>query len=696
LLDGVLDAAARLGTRIALIGMSHRGRLTVMVQVVGAPPEALFAGFEDFEPRSVLGGGDVKYHLGATGEYAAAGGRRLHMHLVSNPSHLEAVDPVVLGRVRARQQRLGDVGGDQVLGITIHGDAAFAGQGIASEALNLAELPGYRVGGTLHVIVDNLIGFTTEPWALYSSRFASDAAKRLPIPIFHVNGEEPEAVRRAGRLALEYRAAFHSDVVVDLIGYRRYGHSEVDDPTTTQPVLYRDIAARPLLYQSYAERIGVPAAAVRGLEERVQAELSAAQERGRAQQKIPVLRRLPAYWSHYHGGGPGSAVEPDTAVPARRLEDLAAALGRVPDGFAVHPKVGRSLEQRAEMGRGERPVDWGAAESLAFGSLLWDGMLVRLAGQDSRRGTFNQRHAVLLDHETGAEHVPLQHLHPGQGRFDVWDSPLSEAAALGFEYGFSRDYPDALVCWEAQFGDFANGAQVIVDQFLSAGEDKWGLLSGLVLLLPHGYEGQGPEHSSARLERFLQICAEDNLQICQPSTAAQYFHLLRRQALSTLRKPLVVLTPKGMLRLPAAASPRRELVEGRFQPVRADAAAAPAGRLLLCSGKIVHELRAERARRRRDDVAIASLEQIYPFPRLEMEAVLARHAAASEIVWVQEEPANMGALFFVRPLLQQLAGADRHVTTVKRSASASPATGSPKAHALEQTALLELAFASFE
>ncbi len=695
LLDAVLDAAAAHGTEVALLGTAHRGRLPLMLQIVGVPAAALFAGFQDVDPRSVLGGGDVKYHLGATGTFTGASGRSVHVHLVSNPSHLEAVDPVVMGRVRARQERLGASGRERVLGITVHGDAAFAGQGIAAETLNLATLRSANVGGTIHVVVNNLIGFTTEPAALHSSRYASDVAKRLDIPILHVCGEDPEAVVRAARLAADYRARFESDVVVDMICYRRHGHSEVDDPTVTQPHLYRRIAALPRLWEAYAAQRGKSAAAIEALRGSIEARFDGELERARMLLKKPVLRRLPSYWDAYHGGRWHSGLEVPTAVPAPRLEEIARVASCLPAGFTPHPKVKQLLEQRLEMGLGRRPVDWGTAEALAWGSLLWEGMLVRLSGQDSRRGTFNHRHAVLFDHENGSEHIPLRHLHTSQGRFDIYDSTLSEAAELGFQYGFSRDFPDALVCWEAQFGDFANGAQVIIDQFLGAAEDKWDLLSGLVLLLPHGYEGQGPEHSSARLERYLQIAGEANIQVCQPSTAAQYFHLLRRQALRSWRKPLVVMTPKGLLRSPVACSPREELSTGSFQLVLDDPDHTAAPRVLVGSGKNVHELRAQRKQRGHGHVGIVALEQIFPFPEDDMRRVLKNFPQRREVVWVQEEPANMGALAFVRPHLEHLAGPAR-LRTIKRSASASPATGSPKAHELEQKALLELAFAQLD
>jgi 2-oxoglutarate dehydrogenase E1 component len=695
LLDGVLGAAA--AAEVALIGMSHRGRLNVMINVVGKPAADVFARFEEGDPRAFLGGGDVRYHLGATGTYHAGSGRTIAVHLVSNPSHLEAVDPVMMGRARARQDRLGREGRLRVLPICLHGDAAFAGQGIVAETLNLENLPGFSVGGTVQVIVNNLIGFTTAPRSLHSSRYASDLAHRLDVPILHVNGQDPEAVMRAGRFAGEFRERFQTGVVVDLIGFRRHGHSEVDDPTTTQPILYRAIEKTPRAWRAYGEAIGASEEEMKALEDRIVAELGKAREAAEGLRKVPSLRTLPEYWGPYHGGAYDRALEVDTTVAADVLGQIGDQITSVPDGFHPHPKVKKGLDLRRQMAHGERPVDWGGAEALAFGSLLLEGVGVRLAGQDSRRGTFNQRHSVLIDVDKETEHVPLQHLRDGQAPFAVYDTPLSEASALGFEYGYSRDTPDALVLWEAQFGDFANGAQVLIDQFISAAEDKWGLCSGIVILLPHGYEGQGPEHSSARLERFLQLCAEDNIQVCQPSTAAQYFHMLRRQALRPWRKPLVVMTPKGLLRADAACSPLVDLATGRFQPVLLDPETAQAGRVLFGTGRIVHELRAARDARRatqeksgRPRLAIVAIEQLYPFPDQELREALDACAPEAELVWVQEEPANMGAETFVRRRLQQLAG-DRHVTTVHRSASASPATGSSDSHKLEQERLLILA-----
>jgi len=693
LLDELLEGAAALGAVECVLAMSHRGRLNVMAHIAGRAAHEVFAGFEDVDPRSVLGSGDVKYHVGATGPYDTRAGNTVHIHLVSNPSHLEAVDPVAMGRARAKQVRHGADGPRRVLPILLHGDAAFAGQGVLAEVLNFASLAGYDVGGSVHVIVNNLIGFTTRPKELHTSRFASDVAKRLPIPIFHVNAEDPDAVVRVARLALEYRYEFSSDVVVDLIGYRRHGHSEVDDPTITQPRLYKKIKEHPPLWQTYAERIGAtPEKEVAA----IRAEFEAAQKKAAQLEKNPVLRELPQYWSAYKRGKYKGEYEVDTGVSAKELRETTAGLVRVPEGFHVHPKVRKLLlDEREKMGRGEKLVDFGMAEALAFGTLLRQGTPVRLSGQDSRRGTFNQRHAALIDTETEEEYLPLAQMAAGGAWCEIHNSTLSEAGVLGFEYGFSRDFPEALVLWEAQFGDFANGAQIIIDQFIAAGEDKWDLPSGVVLLLPHGHEGQGPEHSSARIERFLQLAAEDNLQVCQPSTAAQYFHLLRRQALRPWRKPLVVFTPKSMLRHPDACSPLADFSRARFLTVVPDPEVKKASRLLLGSGKIVHELRRERRARKDHETAVLALDQLYPFPAADLEAELARHKAARELVWVQEEPANMGALSYVIPQFERISGG-RPVRSVKRSASASPATGSAKAHELEQKTLLTLAFTSYK
>ncbi|HXX18844.1 MAG TPA: 2-oxoglutarate dehydrogenase E1 component [Candidatus Acidoferrum sp.] len=688
LLDSILSAAAEHGATKGMLAMSHRGRLNVMVHTVGRAAAEVFARFEDVDPRSTMGSGDVKYHMGATGDFHAANGQDVSIHLVSNPSHLEAVDPVLMGRTRAKQMRRGASGRKEVIAIAMHGDAAFAGQGICAETLNLCGVPGFTVGGSVHIIVNNLIGFTTVPRDSVSSRFSSDLAKRLDVPIFHVNAEDPDAVVRVGRIALDYRYAFGTPVIVDLIGYRRHGHSEVDDPTITQPLRYRKIEAHPPMWQIYAEKIG---ADPQPIVKRVREELDAAQKEAQEIEKRPLMRRLPRYWSGFTGGRYDASCEVDTAAPEETIAAIGESLVTYPDGFHIHAKVKKLLEQRLEMAQGKRPIDYGMAEALAFGSLVLQGVPVRLTGQDSRRGTFNQRHAALIDTETEEEYVPLEHMAPDQAWCEICNSPLSEAAVLGYEYGFSRDFPEALVLWEAQFGDFANGAQIIIDQFVVASEDKWNLLSGVVMLLPHGYEGQGPEHSSARIERFLQLAARDNIQICQPSTAAQYFHLLRRQALRMWRKPLVVFTPKSMLRHPAASSALADFTSGRFQTVIPDRGDGSASRVLLCTGKIGHELEAERKRRQDNSTAIIFVDQLYPFPEDELGAEMDRHANAREFVWIQEEPGNMGAHDFVIPQLERLARG-RAVLSINRSESASPSTGSSKAHEMEQKTLLTLAF----
>jgi 2-oxoglutarate dehydrogenase E1 component len=689
LVDEILDAAGQQGAVELVMGMSHRGRLNVIVHVAKRPAEEVFAGFEDVDPRSVLGGGDVKYHMGATGEYVTRSGAKIHIHLVSNPSHLEAVDPVTVGRTKAKQDRAGEGGDRKFLPLIVHGDGAFAGQGIFAETLNYADLPGYTVGGTVHVIVNNLLGFTTLSRELQSARFSAQLARRQEIPIFHVNGEDVDAVVRVGRMALEYRYAFGSDVVIDMIGCRRHGHSEVDDPTVTQPLLYKAIKDHPPLWEIYAEDSEAEDAQARV--DTIKSGFEAAQKQAGTLTKKPTLRDLPGYWDKFEGGRYKSEYEVDTGLAADELRELTARLTTYPEGFHIHPKVKKLLEQRAEMGAGKRAVDYGMAEALAFASLVKSGTPVRLTGQDSRRGTFNQRHSVLLDIENEQEYVPLQHVAADQARCDIHNSTLSEAGVLGFEYGYSRDYPEALVLWEAQFGDFVNVAQAVIDQFVSAGEDKWGLLSGVVLLLPHGYEGQGPEHSSARIERFLQLAARDNFQICQPSNAAQYFHLLRRQALRSWRKPLVVFTPKSMLRHPDASSPIEDFTHKRFETVIGDSSVSDAKRILVCTGKIGHELAIERKKRKDDKTAIIFLEQLYPFPEEELTLAIDRHAAAREVVWVQEEPANMGAMSHVMARLRRVSG-ERAVLSVKRSASASPATGSAKAHEMEQKTILTLAF----
>jgi 2-oxoglutarate dehydrogenase E1 component len=541
--------------------------------------------------------------------------------------------------------------------------------------------------------VNNLLGFTTNPIEYASGRFASDLAKRLPIPIFHVNAEDPDAAVRIGRLALEYRYQFGSDVVIDLIGYRRHGHSEIDDPTITQPLMYAKIKTHPPLYEIYAKRLGIDVTAqvAESREHYQQAKADA-----KVMTKKPRLYELPEYWDGYTGRGWSPERELDTGVAQEELTRLGLKLCEYPADFHIHPKVAALLKQRQEMALGKRLIDYGMAEALAFASLVTSGVPIRMSGQDSRRGTFNHRHSYLIDVEDESEYMPLQHLSPEQAFIEIHNSELSEAAVLGFEYGFSRDYPEALTLWEAQFGDFANGAQIIIDQFISAGEEKWGLLSGLVMLLPHGYEGQGPEHSSARMERYLQLCAHHNMQVCQPSSAAQFFHLLRRQALRNWRKPLICFTPKSMLRHPDAASDLAALSAPRFKTVVADTQVDPAEvkHILLCTGKVGRDLQAERKRLNHNGTAILFLDQLYPLPEQDILEAIAPFKNAHELVWVQEEPANMGAHSFVKPRLRRLVGQRLPVRSIKRQAAASPATGSSKAHQMEQHTLVSLAFTS--
>ena len=689
LLDTVLDAAVSRGAQECVMAMSHRGRLNVVGHTVGRPFAELFAGFEDVDPRSVLGGGDVKYHQGATG-YREIQGKQVRIHLVSNPSHLEVVDPVAVGRVRAKQTRRGENGTIETIPVIMHGDSAFAGQGVTAETLNMSSLRGYSVGGTVNIIVNNLIGFTTNPSEYQSGRFASDLAKRLPIPIFHVNAEDPEAVLHVARMAVDFRYEFGADVVIDLIGYRRHGHSEVDDPTITQPKVYKLIKEHPPLYKIYAEELGID---VTQKIEEVKATLHAAQKEAQSMTRKPLLYQLPAYWDNYKGGPYSPSYDVETGLSREQLSELGKKLSTYPADFHIHLKVKKLLEQRAEMAEGQRAVDYGMAEALALASLAVHGTPIRISGQDSRRGTFNHRHSVLTDIEDEHEYIPLCNLAADQAGVEIYNSELSEAAVLGFEYGYSRDFPEALVIWEAQFGDFANGAQIVIDQFISAGEEKWGLLSGLVMLLPHGYEGQGPEHSSARVERYLQLAARDNMQICQPTTAAQYFHLLRRQALRPWRKPLIVFTPKSMLRHPEASSPIDAFTVPHFEKLVLDKEVENPTRILMATGKIVHELRMERRKRQDAETAVVALDQMYPFPEQEIGEMLQKYGNARELIWVQEEPANMGGLFFVLPRLRRVAR-NIAVRSIKRAAAASPATGSAKAHEMEQKTLITLAFTS--
>jgi 2-oxoglutarate dehydrogenase E1 component len=701
LLDAVCSRAAESGLDEVAVGMSHRGRLNVLANLAGKSFGQIFAEFEgNADPKSVQGSGDVKYHLGTEGDFVSESGATTRVYLAANPSHLEAVDAVLEGIVRAKQDRI-DLGGDgfSVLPVLIHGDAAFAGQGVVYETLNLAQLRGYRTGGTVHVIVNNQVGFTTGPSSSRSTYYCTDIAKGLQVPVFHVNGDDPEACVRVAELAFDFREQFDRDVVIDMICYRRRGHNEGDDPSMTQPLMYNLIEAKRSTRKLYTEALvsrgditmdqaAEALAHYQGELERVFRETREAERPSPDVESVVGLEKPDSQQEDA-----GTMVGWQTAVDPEVLARIGRAHVRPPDGFTVHPKLLTLLETRERMSR-EGGVDWGFGELLAFGSLLLEGTPVRLAGQDSRRGTFVQRHAVLHDRETGAEWTPLQYLSGDQGKFWVYDSSLSEYAAMGFEYGYSVERPDALVLWEGQFGDFANGAQTIIDEFLSSAEQKWGQQSSVVLLLPHGYEGQGPDHSSARIERYLQLSAEDNWTVALPSTPASYFHLLRRQAYRRPRRPLVVFTPKSMLRLKAATSQVADFTTGTFRPVVPEEllpAGSPVDRVLLCSGKVYWDLLAHREATGDTRTAIVRLEQLYPLDRAGVAEALAPWAPDAELVWVQEEPANQGAWTFVKLRLPKALGRD--MRRVSRPASASPAPGSHKVHAAGQLDLVARAFA---
>lgn len=701
LLTFAIDRAGDLGIDEIILGMAHRGRLNVLANIMGKSPRDIFREFEDRDPELYLGSGDVKYHLGHTTDHHTAGGRRVHLSLCFNPSHLEFVNPVVLGRVRAKQDGVGRGAERRKLPLLIHGDAALAAEGVVQESLNLAQLDAYTTGGTLHVVINNQIGFTTPPVQGRSAPYATAIARMLDIPVFHVNGEDPEAVAQVVSIAVEFRERFRRDVFIDMYGYRRHGHNEGDEPAFTQPLLYAAISRRKGVRDGYLEHL-----LTLGEVTREEADQIAVDRRAMLELELQEARRSDYFrnydnhddlWKKYRGGPEAKSPEPETAVEVPRLAALLESLARVPPDFHPHRKIERLLEQRQEMARGQRRLDWGAAEALAFASLLTQGTAVRMTGQDSERGTFSHRHSVLHDVETGARHVPLLHLSADQAFFDVANSPLSEVSVLGFEYGYSLERPDVFVLWEAQFGDFCNVAQVIIDQFIVSAEDKWKQLSGITLLLPHGFEGMGPEHSSARIERWLLLAAEENIQICQPSTPVQLFHLLRRQAMRNWRKPLIVFTPKSLLRHPKATSQISELAGGRFQRVLPDSlyhSADPASvrRILLCSGKVYYTLEQRRDELKRYDVAIVRVEQFYPLPDEHLRAAFDLFPERTPVVWLQEEPENMGAWRHLRARFgNQVLG--RHpLSCIARAESASPATGSASSHRLEEEEALEKAF----
>jgi 2-oxoglutarate dehydrogenase E1 component len=700
MLDLLVEYGGRLGVREIVMGMAHRGRLNVLVNILEKDPKEIFAGFDDKHPELNLGRGDVKYHLGYSSDRVVSTGEKVHLTLAFNPSHLEFVNAIIEGRARAKQDRAGDVVTRRtVLPLAIHGDAAFIGQGIVPEVLNLSLLKGYHTGGTIHVVINNQIGFTTATDDARSCRYATDIARMLRCPVFHVNGEDPEAVVQVARLATEYRQAYGKDVVIDLLCYRKYGHNEADEPRFTKPAMYAAIDKKPTIRKLYVERLVAMGAIDEATAERIAAERKDFYERALREARDtnvrPQVHAGGGVWTGYVGGPDADVPEVDTRVGEDKLRWLIERLTTLPDGFAPHPKViSNVLEPFKKAARGAR-FPWAVGEALAFASLVEAGTHLRLTGQDSRRGTFNTRHAVFFDNATGRTYCPLAHLAPKQGRVDIWDSPLSEQGVLGFEYGYSLDSPDALVVWEAQFGDFANGAQVIIDQFIVSGEDKWSRLSGLVLMLPHGFEGQGPEHSSARLERFMTLAAEDNIQIQNLTTPAQLFHSLRRQVLRPWRKPLVLMTPKSMLRLPEAQSTLADLANGEFQRVIGDTSGTDpkkVRRVLLCSGKIYYQLDAVRKERGAEDVHIVRLEQLYPLRAEHVEPHLERYGKKTDFVWVQEEPRNSGAWYPLNARQAELFGG-RTLRCVSRPESASPATGSEASHKLEQAQLLEAAFA---
>ncbi|MGA9854165.1 MAG: 2-oxoglutarate dehydrogenase E1 component [Gammaproteobacteria bacterium] len=695
MIHDLIKHASGFGVRETVIGMAHRGRLNVLINMLGKSPREIFSEFEgSYDPKQGEGSGDVKYHLGFSSDVQTARGS-VHVALAFNPSHLEIVNPVVVGSVRARQDRRGDLKGETVLPVLIHGDAALSGQGISMETLQLSQARGFHTGGTIHIVLNNQIGFTiSNPHDARSTPYCTDIAKMLEAPVLHVNGDDPEAAIFVTRLALEYRQQFHKDVFIDLVCYRRHGHNEADEPAATQPIMYQKIRNHPTTLAVYAQSLKnqnlVDDAAISSKVETYRDQLDTGK---------PVAPGITAHvpnqytvnWSRYQQHHWHESV--NTRLPSEQLKCLTDAINAVPSQVQLHPTVARIYDARRKMAAGSLPMDWGFAELLAYASLVTTGYPVRLTGQDTGRGTFFHRHAVLHNQKDGSTYVPLEHVARDQKSFTLVDSLLSEEGVMGFEYGYSTAEPDALVIWEAQYGDFANGAQVVIDQFISAGEAKWGRLCGLVLFLPHGYEGAGPEHSSARLERYLQLCAEHNMQVCVPSTPAQLFHMLRRQVLRTYRKPLVVMSPKSLLRHKLSVSSLSDLSHGRFHvviPEIDELRANRVQRVIFCSGKVYYDLlEARRADKKIDDIAIVRLEQLYPFPHEEYAEIIKRYTQALDIVWCQEEPQNQGAWYEIRHRLQEPLTPHHNLRYVGRAASASPAAGYAQMHKLQQAALIQ-------
>ena len=698
MLDLALEKACQHNVKEVVMGMAHRGRLNVMANIIKKRAMNIFWSFDDPNPEMNRGGGDVRYHLGYSSDWTTASGDNLHISLCFNPSHLEFVNTVAQGRTRCKQDRRGDERRQEVMTILIHGDAAFAGEGVVQETLNLSQLEGYRTGGTLHIVINNQVGFTTEPHQGRSTTYATDIAKMLQIPIFHVNGEDPEAVAQVVSLAMDFRKEFQRDVVIDLYAFRRWGHNEGDEPRFTQPSMYAEIDRRASVREQYLARLLKLGKISPGEAEEIQRKRTEKLESEFAASKnepfVPDTQTLAANWSDYFGG-PEPVQSTDTGYDQQKLAGLLDSLTRLPESFSANKKLKRPMALRREMAKGTHPLDWASAEAAAFASLLADGHPIRMTGQDCQRGTFSQRHAVLHDNKNGTTYVPLANLDPDQATLELYNSPLSEAGVLGFEYGYSLDSPDGLVVWEAQFGDFWNCAQVIVDQFIASAEDKWNRLSGLVMLLPHGFEGQGPEHCSARVERFLTMAAEHNIQVCQPTTPAQYFHLLRRQVIRKWRKPLVVLTPKSLLRHSRVLSPLTELAEGAFQKILPDEQVAlkDADRLIFCTGKVHYDLLEAREKRKLDNVAIMRIEQLYPLSIEELLGSMNGLAKGTSVYWVQEEPTNMGAWPYIKLIFSDELSQEFNLQRVSRVESASPSTGSMAAHKLEQAELIEEALA---
>jgi len=703
LLDLAIEKSAEQGVNRIVVGMAHRGRLNVLANIIGKSPRAIFREFEDTDPDRHMGRGDVKYHLGYNKIWESAEGRKVRLSLAFNPSHLEFVNPVATGRMRAKQDRRGDNTRTKGMVLLIHGDAAFAGQGVIQETLNLSQLPGYTVGGTLHVVINNQIGFTTSPSEARSCPYATDIAKMLQVPIFHVNGEDPESVAQVVQLALDFRAKFQQDVVIDMYCYRRLGHNETDEPAFTQPLMYAAIAKRPSVREAYLEHLlkmtGVTREEADEIAESRRAQLEEELTAARNKKYTLPTDTMGGIWTGYEGGPEANVPDVETAVPVERLKELLLKQAELPEDFTPHPRIQRHIKARVAMAEGTQPLDWSAAEALAFASIATQGHRVRLTGQDVQRGTFSHRHAVFNDMVDGRKYYPLKNLSEDQAPVEIFNSPLSEIGVLGFEYGYSLDCPDGLILWEAQYGDFWNVAQVIVDQFIASGEDKWHRLSGLVMLLPHGMEGSGPEHSSARLERFMALAAEDNLQIVNPTLPSQYFHLLRRQVLRPWRKPLIVMSPKSLLRHLEVVSSLEELATGTFRRVIPDTSPAPAKdikRILLCSGKLYYELDKHRELTKRHDVAIVRIEQLYPVPIAELEPALAKYRKGTPAFWVQEEPMNMGAWRNMRIYFSQQIFGRLPFAGISRPPSASPATGSGSSHKKEQEHLIAMAFGEEE